>query len=95
MVLLSFVYYIFLVLYLYTLIVRCVVFCVFCFIVLFYILSLCKFEMYNLHRVSTQLQLTHISYHVISNPDITPHQLSPTQLREKQCSLIFYFYLPH
>ena len=72
-----------------------VVFCVFGFIVLFCILSLCKCELYFCHRVSTKLQLTNISYHVISNPDITPHQLSPIQLREQQFRLIFYFYLPH
>ena len=36
-----------------------------CFIVLFYVLSVCKCVLYYCHRVSTQLQLTNI-YHIIS-----------------------------
>ena len=32
--------------------------CVFCFIVLFCVLSVCKCVLYYCHRVSTQLQLT-------------------------------------
>jgi len=42
-----------------------VLFCVFCFIVFFCVLFVCKCVLYYRHRVSTQLQLTNISYHKI------------------------------
>ena len=45
---------------LYILIVIYVPFCVFCFIVLFCVLFVCKFVLYQCSRVSTQLQLTNI-----------------------------------
>jgi hypothetical protein len=36
------------------------------FIVFFYVLFVCKCVMYYCHQVSTQLQLTNMSYHIIS-----------------------------
>ena len=41
-------------------------FWVFCFILLFYVLFVCKCVLYYCHRLSTHLQLTNVSYHVIS-----------------------------
>jgi len=64
MLLFHFVYYVFLSLCLCILIVMYVLFFIFCFIALFYVLFVCKFVMYYCHRVSTQLQLTNISYHI-------------------------------
>ena len=43
----------------------CVVLCIVCF-VSFYVLFVCKCVLYFCHRVKTQLQLTNISYHIIS-----------------------------
>jgi hypothetical protein len=58
----NFVSYVFLLLCLCIPIVIYVPYCVFCFIVLFYVLFVCKCVLYCCHRVSTQLQLTNISY---------------------------------
>jgi hypothetical protein len=65
MLLFNCVNYVFLLLCLCILIVMYVPFCVFCFIVLFCVLFVCKCVLYCCHRVSTQLQLTNISYHII------------------------------
>jgi hypothetical protein len=43
----------------------CVILCVVCF-VLFCVLFVCKYVLNFCHRVATQLQLTNISYHIIS-----------------------------
>jgi hypothetical protein len=57
--------YVFFLLCLCILIVMYVPFCVFCFVVLFCVLFVCKCVLYYRHRLSTQLQLTNISYHII------------------------------
>ena len=48
-------------------------FWVFCFILLFYVLFLCKCVLYYCHRVSTKLQLTYTSYHIYSFGSIFYH----------------------
>jgi hypothetical protein len=86
--------YIILVSCLYILIVRCVVFCVFCIIVFFCILSLCKLEMYYCHRVSKQLQLTNtyiISCHIKPRYNATLIIAHPITWTAIQPSILFLF----
>jgi hypothetical protein len=63
MLLFNFVNYVFLLLCCCIVIFMNVAFCVFCFIVLFCVLFVCKCVLYCCHGVSTQLQLANISYH--------------------------------
>jgi len=64
MLLLSFVNYVLLLLCSCIPIVTYVLFCVFCFTVLFCVSLACKYVLYYRQQVSTQLQLTNISYHI-------------------------------
>jgi hypothetical protein len=53
--------------------VQYIPFCIFCFIVLFCVLFLCKCVLYYCHRVSTQLQLN-MSYHITSYHNSLQHE---------------------
>jgi hypothetical protein len=70
MPLLNFVNYVFLSLCLCILIVMYVLFCLLCFIVSLCVLFVFKSVLYYCHRVSTQLQLTNISYHIAVNNNL-------------------------
>ena len=58
----------------------CVVLCIVCF-VSFYVLFVCKSVLYCYHRVTIPLQLTNISYHIVSYGNyrtclmINPHRI--------------------
>jgi hypothetical protein len=54
----------------YSKIVNCVVLCIVCF-VSFCVLFVCKCVLCYCHRVTTQLQLTNISYLIISYQNVT------------------------
>jgi len=79
MLLLNFENYVFMLLCVGILTVMYVPFWVFYFIVLFFVLSVCKCVLYYCHRVSIQLQLTNISYHITSTPPREPQILPITR----------------
>jgi len=52
-----------------------VLFCIFCFIMLFPVLFVCKCVLFYCHRVSTQLRITYISYQIFEHLIIFPNLL--------------------
>jgi hypothetical protein len=85
MLLFNFLYCVFLLLCLCILIVMYFPFQVLCFILLFCVLFVCKCVPYYCHRVSTQLQVANISYHILSH--IISYIMS--------CSIISYLIIYH
>ena len=75
MLMFIFVNYVFLLLRLCILIFMYILFRVFCFIVLFCVLFVCKCELYWCHRPSTQLQFTNISISTKQNIRIYGHNI--------------------
>jgi len=67
------------------LIVMYVPYWIFCFIVLFCVLSVCKRVLYHCHRMSTQLQLTNVSYYffLIRTPVLITFATMDLCLKEK------------
>jgi len=82
----NFVNYVFLLLCLCILIATYVLFWVFCFIVLICVLFVCKCVLYYCHRVSTQLHLTNLSYHII------PYHIIFQRLPAEHATIIAYLY---